>query len=148
MVLSWPRLPLNPFTGQLENLYGFLGLIGVVSLAIIGMLYKIVPFLVWFGSLQPANRPCPSSRAGGFVFCTAAGHRLLELPRPGLLVTGVAILFSNEPGVRCGCSLLALSIATLAANVGAMLSHFQTAASNPSVFRQPPSQKSHEHSST
>ena len=49
VVLSWPGLPLNPFMGQLENLYGFLGLLGVVSFAIMGMLYKIIPFLVWFG---------------------------------------------------------------------------------------------------
>src|ERR1041385_5929721 len=49
LVLSLPGLPANPVTGQIENLYGFLGLIGAISFAIIGMLYKIVPFLVWFG---------------------------------------------------------------------------------------------------
>src|SRR5215831_1522514 len=53
IVLTWPGLPLTPFTGQLENVYGFLGLIGVVTLAIIGMLYKIIPFLVWFGRYSP-----------------------------------------------------------------------------------------------
>ena len=36
---SWPGLPLNTFAGQLESLYGFLGFIGVITLAIIGMLY-------------------------------------------------------------------------------------------------------------
>jgi metal-sulfur cluster biosynthetic enzyme len=41
VVLSWPGLPQNILTGQLENLYGFLGLIGVITFAIIGMLYKI-----------------------------------------------------------------------------------------------------------
>ncbi|HYG33967.1 MAG TPA: cbb3-type cytochrome c oxidase subunit I, partial [Clostridia bacterium] len=50
LVLSWPSLPLTAFTGQLENLYGFLALLGVVSFAIIGMLYKILPFLVWYGT--------------------------------------------------------------------------------------------------
>ena len=43
---STAGLPLNPVTGQLENLYGFLGLIGVVVFALAGMLYKIIPFLV------------------------------------------------------------------------------------------------------
>jgi hypothetical protein len=122
MVLSWPRLPLNPFTGQLENLYGFLGLIGVVSLAIIGMLYKIVPFLVWFarysrqiGRVQvPALADLYSARLQAIGYWSYLA---------GLVVTAVAILYSNEPGVRCGCSMLALSIATLAANVGAMLTH-------------------------
>ena len=50
LVLSWPGLPLTPLTGQLENVYGFLALLGVVSFAIIGMFYKIIPFLVWYGS--------------------------------------------------------------------------------------------------
>ena len=63
LVLSWPGLPLNTFTGQLENLYGFLGLIGVITFAIMGMLYKIIPFLVWFAPLQPANRTRQGSRA-------------------------------------------------------------------------------------
>lgn len=47
LVLSWPTLPLTPAVGQWENVYGFGALFGVVTLAILGMLYKIVPFLVW-----------------------------------------------------------------------------------------------------
>ncbi len=41
---------MTPFTMQLENVYGLLALVGLVGLAILGMLYKIVPFLVWFHS--------------------------------------------------------------------------------------------------
>ncbi len=49
IILSWPGSADERFhLGQLENAYGFLGLLGFVTLAIIGMLYKIVPFLVWF----------------------------------------------------------------------------------------------------
>jgi hypothetical protein len=48
VVLSWPGLALNTFTGQMENLYGLLALGGVVTLTLLGMLYKIVPFLVWY----------------------------------------------------------------------------------------------------
>ncbi len=122
VVLSWPRLPLNPFTGQLENLYGFLGLIGAVSFAIIGMLYKIIPFLVWFGRYSrqigraqvPALADLYSARLQSIGYWSYLA---------GLVVTGVAILYSNESGVRCGCSLLALSIATLVVNVGEMLTH-------------------------
>lgn len=46
--LAQRDLPLNTFTGQLENVYGLLALLGVVTFAIMGMLYKIVPFLVWY----------------------------------------------------------------------------------------------------
>jgi hypothetical protein len=122
VVLSWPRLPLNPFTGQLENLYGFLGLIGVVSFAIIGMLYKIIPFLVWFGrySRQIGRAQVPVLADLYSARLQAVGYWSYLA---GLVVTGAAILCSNETGVRCGCSLLAISVATLAVNVGAMLSH-------------------------
>ena len=122
VVLSWPGLPLNTFTGQLENLYGFLGLIGVVSFAIIGMLYKIIPFLVWFGSYSrhaglaqlPALADLYSERlqlAGYWTFLA------------GLLTTGTAIVLANGTAVRCGYVLLALSLATLACNVGRMFTH-------------------------
>jgi hypothetical protein len=122
VVLSWPRLPLNPFTGQLENVYGFLGLIGVVSLAIIGMLYKIIPFLVWFG------------RYSGLVGRTRV-PALADLYSPRLQTVGywtflaglasgaVATACSNETGVRLGCGSVALGVLTLALNVGLMLSH-------------------------
>jgi hypothetical protein len=121
--LAWPGLPLNEFTGQLENLYGFLGFIGVVSFAIIGMLYKIVPFLAWFGVYSPhvgrAKLPALadlySTRLQILGYWTFLG---------GLLVTGAGIVLSSEVGVRTGSSLLAFSVSTLAINVGKMLWHF------------------------
>jgi hypothetical protein len=48
LALSWPGLTLTQFTGQLENAYGLLAVLGALSLAILGMLHKIVPFLVWY----------------------------------------------------------------------------------------------------
>ena len=123
LVLAWPGLPLNTFTGQLENLYGYLGLIGVVSFAVIGMLYKIIPFLVWFGVYSPhvgrARLPpladLYSTRLQIIGYWTFLG---------GLLGTGTGILLSSELGVRLGSSLLAVSVGTLIVNVGKMLFHF------------------------
>jgi hypothetical protein len=123
VVLSWPGLPLNAFTGQLENLYGFLGLIGVVSFAIIGMLYKIIPFLVWFGTYSkqigraqvPALADLYSERlqiAGYFAFLS------------GLVLTSAAIVAANATAVRCGCAVLAASLLIFALNVAMMLRHF------------------------
>jgi hypothetical protein len=123
VVLSWPGLPLNAFTGQLENLYGFTTFIGVVTLAIIGMLYKVIPFLVWFatysrhiGSAQvPSLADLYSERlqvAGFWSYLT------------GLLVTGAGIVAGQNLTVRLGGGLLAASLITLAFNVGLMCSHF------------------------
>jgi hypothetical protein len=121
-VLSWPALPLNLFTGQLENAYGFLGLIGVVSLAIIGMLYKIIPFLVWFRRYSPHV-----GRAQVPSLADLYSHRLQGLGYwaflSGIAVTSVAIVFSNAIGVRTGCGILMLAVTTLMINAITMLNH-------------------------
>ncbi len=123
VVLSWPGLPQNTFTGQLENLYGFLGLIGVVTFAIMGMLYKIIPFLVWFGrySRQIGRAKVPA-------LADLYSARLQSLGYwawlAGLTGTGGAIILSNEAGIRIGCGFLALSVGTLVLNVVKMLSHY------------------------
>jgi hypothetical protein len=122
VVLSWPGLPLNGFTGQLENLYGFLGLLGFVSLAVIGMLYKIVPFLVWFGTYSsrvgmakvPSLAELYSARLQKIGFAT---YTL------GLVITSVGIVAAHGLLVRFGTSLLCLSLGTLLLNIGLMLRH-------------------------
>jgi hypothetical protein len=123
VILSWPGLPLNRFTGQLENLYGFLGLIGVITFALVGMLYKIIPFLVWFGcySREIGRAKVPSLSDLYSVALQAVGYWSYLA---GLLVTSAGIILSSETGVRAGCGLLAVSVATFALNVGRMLAHF------------------------
>ena len=123
LVLSWPRLPLNGFTGQLENLYGFLGLLGVVSLAVIGMLYKIVPFLVWFGtySSKVGFNQVPSLSELYSARLQKAGFGLYAC---GLAVTGAGIVMAHGLLVRGGTLLLCFSLVTLVLNMVFMLRHF------------------------
>jgi hypothetical protein len=123
VVLSWPGLPLNLLTGQLENLYGFLGLAGVISFAIIGMLYKIIPFLVWFRSYSrqvgyaqvPALADLYSARLQAIGYWTYLA---------GLAATATGIVAASETAIRWGCVFLAISLATVMINVGLMLGHF------------------------
>lgn len=123
VVLSWPKLPLNVFTGQLENLYGFLGLLGFVSLAVMGMLYKIIPFLVWFGtySCKVGLTQVPSLSELYSAGLQKLGFGLYVL---GLAITSAGILAARELFVRVGALLLCFSLATLVLNVGFMLRHF------------------------
>jgi len=122
LVLCWPGLPATGFTTQLENVYGFLGLLGVVAFAILGMLYKIVPFLVWFHRYSgeigrgrvPAMAEMYSERlqvAGYWTFLA------------GLAASSVGIALGHETGVRWSCSLLALSLGIFALNMGKVLRH-------------------------
>jgi hypothetical protein len=123
LVLSWPSLPLNGFTGQLENLYGFLALAGFISFALIGMLYKIIPFLVWFGTYSTrvghskvptlAELYCERLQAIGYFSFLA-----------GVLAIGAGILATNGVGIRIGVALFAASLCTLLLNVVRMLAHF------------------------
>jgi hypothetical protein len=122
LVLCWPGLPLNALTGQLENLYGFLGILGVVSLAIMGMVYKILPFLVWYRSY--------SSRIGlakvpslADLYSTPLQIAGLWTYLAGLTTTGVGIVVGRAELVRPGCVGLALSLLLLAVNVMLMLRH-------------------------
>ena len=114
LVLSWPSLPLTPLTGQLENVYGFIALLGVVSFAIIGMFYKIIPFLVWYGSYsrEIGLRKVPSLGDLYSPGLQALGHAAYLA---GLALTTIAIVLANPVVVRCGCALVALSFALASA---------------------------------
>ncbi len=121
-VLSWPRLPVNVFTLQLENLYGFLGLIGFVTFAIIGMLHKIIPFLVWFHSYSRyVGRAQVPSLAEMYSERLQIGSYWTWLV--GLGTTSAGIVLQNEIAARIGTALLAASLALFAVNVGKILSH-------------------------
>ena len=123
LTLSWPQLPMNQFFNQLENLYGFLGLLGVVTLAILGMLHKILPFLVWFGVYSPhvgrAQLPTTAQmvserlQVGGLIAYLA-----------GLAIISVGILRESELWVRGGGVVLLTSLVMFALNAAKVLAHF------------------------
>lgn len=122
LVLCWPGLPATAFTAQLENVYGLLALLGVVTMAILGMLYKIVPFLVWFARYSPEVGRCrvPAlsdlyspvlQRAGYWIYLAGLGALTL------------ATALGHEAAVRAACAVLAAGVAVFALNVGLILRH-------------------------
>jgi hypothetical protein len=131
LVLAWRGLPLNTLTGQLENLYGFLVLVGVISFAIVGMVYKIVPFLVWYGAYSPliglAKVPALSD-----LYCSRLQAVGYWSYLAGLAVASVGIVSSNAGTVRAGGAVLLVSLAALVVNFLKMLSHLV----RPRVTRQ------------
>jgi hypothetical protein len=122
IALAWPHLPVTLLTGQLESVYGFLVFIGVVSFAILGMLYKIVPFLVWYASYSKAigRSKVPSLADLYSPALQAVGYWLFLA---GVLGASLATALGHEPGVRASCGMLLASVVVCALNVGRMLSH-------------------------
>jgi hypothetical protein len=123
LILTWPGLPMSEMVGRLENLYGYLGLIGTITLAMLGMLYKIVPFLVWYSaySKEIGRAKVPALADLYSTRLQVWGHRLFLA---GLGVTSVGILFASRAGVQIGSAILAAGVCVFAANMGAILSHF------------------------
>jgi len=123
LALTWSGLPANAVTMQLESVYGLIGMFGLVGLAILGMLYKIVPFLVWFHSYSRhiGRAKVPALAEMYSVPLQIAGYWSFLA---GLAVLCVATALSNEAGIRWGGGLLALSLAIFAVNLGKILSHF------------------------
>jgi cbb3-type cytochrome oxidase subunit 1 len=122
-MLAWSGLRATALTTQLENVYGLLGILGVVTFTIMGFLYKIVPFLAWYHSYSrhigrhkvPALADLYSTRL------QAIGYWLFLA---GLLNAAVWTATGQARGVRFSCLLLAASLALFAANLGRILSHF------------------------
>lgn len=120
--LSWPGLKLTAFTGQLENLYGLLFLLGVVALAILGMLYKILPFLVWHARYSPliGRQKVPALADLYSPRLQAVGYGTWLV---GLLVTASATLAAAEVALTAGTGLLLASLAVFAVNAAFIFRH-------------------------
>lgn len=136
LALSWPGLKLTEFTGQLETAYGFLAILGVVGFAILGMLYKIVPFLVWFSAygrqIGRARTPALHEMYSSLLQLWGGGTWLA-----GLVVTILGILASHPVVIRAGTSLLAISLLTFGINIARILAHLIRPRLEPILPRMP-----------
>lgn len=120
--LSWPNLVVNERIGQLENVYGLLALLGVVTLAILGMLYKIVPFLVWQTrySREIGRNKVPTLADLYSAPLQALGYWIYVA---GLLAVCVTTILGREQGIRWSGALLCAALAIFAINMAKILSH-------------------------
>ena len=122
IVLCWPKLPATELTAQLENVYGFVALLGVITLAILGMLHKIVPFLVWYTSYskQIGRYKVPSLSD---LYSERLQIISFALFLVGLAAASISIALSAERAVQWSCAVLVLSLVIFAVNMGKILSH-------------------------
>ena len=122
LFLGWPGLEPTEFTSRLENVYGFVAVFGVVAWAIWGMLYKILPFLVWYraygGVIGRSKVPALHEMYSHGL--QAAGYWTYLL---GLAGTVTAQLLANETVARWNWLLLVASLGCFAVNAGRIVGH-------------------------
>jgi hypothetical protein len=123
VALAVPGLPVTEFTAQLETVYAFLGIVGVVTFTILGFLYKIVPFIVWSHSY--------SRHVGRYKVPSLADLYSEKLQITGfwLFLAGLVLTTAGAGGmkeglVRIGVVVLLASLAVFGANLAGMLRHF------------------------
>jgi len=92
--LCWPS-PLSAIKAQAQTSYGLLGLMGLITLFIMGMLYKIIPFLVWYKIYPPlvGRQPVPKLYE---LYSLRLQRSSLRLFLPGLWATAVLALFGER----------------------------------------------------
>ncbi len=121
-------LPEGEFVSRLAFAYGFLGLVGWVSLTIIGMMHKIVPFLVWFHRYSDlvGVEPVPALHQ---LYSEAWQRRGFWLLHAGVLGTAAGLLAASPWGIRGGLAVLAAAAWIFGINMLSIYRH---------LWRRPP----------
>jgi hypothetical protein len=104
--------------------YAVAALGGWISLTIVGMMLKIVPFLVWYRVYSPraGREPVPTLAQLSSPFLEGSAHVLLSL---GVLLMGLAVLL-GEPGlIRAAGAVLALGALAFAGALVRILGHLR-----------------------
>jgi hypothetical protein len=123
VVLCWPGRSESTFSLRLENTYGFLAVFGVVGWAIQGMLYRILPFLVWYRVYGP---DLGRGRVPALHELYSPGLRTFGLATygAGLAGTVAAQLAGNETLATAAWALLLAGAAAFGANAARILGHW------------------------
>jgi hypothetical protein len=123
LVLCWPGLPVTLLTTQLETVYGWLGLAGVVTLTVLGFLYKIVPFQIWYHRyarhVGRSRVPSLADLYSGRLQVAGFG-----LVLAGLLATAVGAALGHETVTRGGVLILLGGLTAFTVNLALMFRHF------------------------
>lgn len=124
IVLCWPGLKTSHVTLQLENAYAIVALFGVLALTTLGMLYKVLPFLVWFHRYSaeigrgrvPSLAEMVSPRLQMVGYC---------LHLPAVLIAATASVLGHTRCARMAALLLAGSVLLTLVNAVLILSHLR-----------------------
>lgn len=116
--LAWPT-PLTALRAQAQTGYGILALLGLVTLFIMAMLYKIIPFLVWYKIYPPmvGRMPVPKLYE---LYSLGLQRWSLLLFLAGLWATTAFSLFGDRflPAVQISAAIMGSGILLFVFNMG------------------------------
>ncbi len=117
-------IPEGEFASRLAFAYGFLGLVGWVTLTIIGMMHKIVPFLVWFHRYSDlvGKEPVPPLHQ---LYSEAWQRRDFWLLQAGILGTTAGLLAASPWVIRGGLAVLAAAAWIFGLNMVSIYRHLR-----------------------
>ncbi len=116
--------------------YAFLGLIGWITLMIIGMSYRVVPLLVWLHRYSPIVHDEVVPRVGELYSerCQVWSFLLLI---PGVVLAAGSLLLESVIGLRAGLLLLGGGLLLFESNMLCVYSHLRTPLSRSTVAPLP-----------
>jgi hypothetical protein len=106
--------------------YGFLGLIGWITLMIIGMSYRVIPLLVWLHRYAPIVHDQPVPKVGELPSEVWQGWSFLLLVA-GMVLTSIALFFEFMAALRVGLLLLSAGVMVFEVNLVRVYSHLRPA---------------------
>ncbi|MDE2485243.1 MAG: hypothetical protein KGL32_08390 [candidate division NC10 bacterium] len=115
-------VPSEEFAARLAFGYGVLALLGWISVTIIGMMYKIIPFLVWHHRYSDlvGLRPVPAATQ---LLGESTPRMEYWLLHAGIVMTVVGVIFTSELLLQVGTLVLALAGLTFAVVVCRIYRH-------------------------
>lgn len=104
--------------------YALLGLIGWISLMIIGMSYRVIPLLVWLHRYSSIVHDEPVPKVGQLSSERWQAWSFLCLI-PGVLVVGFALLLGSVTGLRAGLLLFGGGVLLFEVNMARVYRHLR-----------------------
>jgi hypothetical protein len=121
LALACPWFPAS--FAQFATAYALLGIFGVIGLAIIGMLHKILPFLVWFRVYSPHIGKAKLPVTGEMFSPTLAGISFAHL-LGGLVLACVAAVLESDALAAFGAIVLSVGCLAFLINMALVFRHW------------------------
>jgi hypothetical protein len=115
--LTLDAFPDGEAAARVASAYGFLGLVGWMSLMIVGMSFRVVPLLVWMHRYAPRRQQGQDVPSVNSLTSRSRQALTFGLCVPGTLLGAAGLLISSVPVLRAGLALLTLGFLAFEADM-------------------------------